>query len=201
MFQAFLRLLYPSSCISCGTKGAACCASCLGALPLPIETPRFALYPYSGITKQAITDLKYRRKSEVARALLEARKDDVSLWLSEKLQSLCTQELYFVPIPQHYTRSFTRGFNQSDFIIKALGFSPTRILKKIKSTERQATLSERARMKNLSGVFAANRTLDPHACYIIVDDVCTTGATVTEAMRALQANGARHIETIFFAAA
>ena len=199
IFQAILRLLYPKRCFSCRTFNTDYCLDCLFSTPKPIESDFFALYPYIGKPKQAIKNLKYKRKSEAAKALIEHRRDDVAIWLSEKLQSFEDQKMYMVPIPQHYTRSFERGFNQSEFIIKALGYIPHKILKKLRSTDRQASLSRQSRLKNIIGTIVSKKKLDPHACYIIIDDVRTTGATAKEAETALRLAGAQNVLSIFFA--
>lgn len=97
-----------------------------------------------------------------------------------------------VPVPLHGGRLRSRGFNQAELIALSLSIELDipllRALKRIRPTERQATLSRKERLKNLNKAFVlsippeklADRNL------ILVDDVFTTGSTAHACARALR---------------
>jgi predicted amidophosphoribosyltransferase len=76
-----------------------------------------------------------------------------------------------------------------------------RALKRIKLTTPQVGLTAAKRVMNLSGAFEA----DPDACagrdLLLIDDVCTTGATLQAAARALRHAGARNVHAAVLAIA
>jgi competence protein ComFC len=107
--------------------------------------------------------------------------------------------IHIVPVPISKKRMKERGFNQTDWICKLtakeLGdgfmFSP-HFLTKVKDTEKQSTLSRSKRLKNPKGSFKALLPLH-NKKIILVDDVITTGATISEAARSLKKAGAKDI--------
>jgi ComF family protein len=99
---------------------------------------------------------------------------------------------YIIPVPLHWRRRMYRGYNQADLIAQAYARNKNvRIIhpaKRIKSTAMQSELSANQRMNNLTDAFE----LGPlwHDCLrdkhlLLVDDVLTTGATVSELARVL----------------
>jgi ComF family protein len=112
-----------------------------------------------------------------------------------------------VPVPLHRARQFSRRYNQSTELARALGrltglpVDPVLVLRR-KNTRQQVGLSGDARRRNVAGAFAPH----PDALWrlrgrrvIIVDDVITTGATVKAVTRALSSAGADRIDVISFA--
>jgi competence protein ComFC len=207
LLTQFLRLIYPEQCAGCKKPGTALCTECLSRIPpsdiiysvYEQQSPAFALYDYADpIVQKAIWELKYYRKSPTAQALAEAGAARALKRIPQNMK------IIFVPIPQHYTKTFTRGFNQSALIAKWFSRSIPNssiqpVLKKVRATEAQAHSHNRAeRQKNLAdSITAKNGTIDPttadNALYIVVDDVITTGSTANEASRALRAAGASNI--------
>ena len=106
--------------------------------------------------------------------------------------------IVLVPVPQHVSKTYSRGFNQSVLLCRwlqpALGATVRPLLKKVRATDAQAHAPDRSqRQKNLADSMRASGTADPNALYIVVDDVITTGSTIAEAGRALRAAGAVHV--------
>lgn len=100
-------------------------------------------------------------------------------------------KIYLVPIPSSNSRLNERGYNPSELIVRKICesrtdlFSYAPILKKIRETKRQTNLQRSERLTNLVGAFNATEKNNFGSC-ILIDDVSTTGATISEAIRALQ---------------
>jgi ComF family protein len=98
-----------------------------------------------------------------------------------------------VPVPLAPPDAARRGFNQAEELAAALARAfgahlEPGLLKKVRSTEPQATLDHTARAGNLRGVFAADAKRAKHYAatgVLLVDDVMTTGATLSECARTL----------------
>lgn len=112
----------------------------------------------------------------------------------------------FVPVPLHWSRRLTRGYNQSLVLAKKLEHSRVRIntdLVRIRRTESQsATASAAARAKNVAGAFAVrdNHNLAGRQL-CLVDDIKTTGATLNECARTLKEAGASKVFALVLAVA
>jgi ComF family protein len=99
-----------------------------------------------------------------------------------------------VPIPVSKQKEKLRGFNQADIISKifAKRFNLTTdfsILTRVKDKHAQHDLSRADRFKNIKGSFVSNEKAKGKKI-VLVDDICTTGATFLEASKILFENGA-----------
>lgn len=128
-------------------------------------------------------------------------RDDFADWLEAAARSrFRTDEIDFiVPVPMKFFRKIDRGYNQCDVLASALAGrlgKPAAIgaLKRSGSPKRQSSLSEDERRENVKDTFAvrspssvAGRTV------MVVDDVMTTGSTLSECARVLKAAGAARV--------
>jgi len=100
------------------------------------------------------------------------------------------EQITFVPMRPKAERE--RGFNQAELLARELGklwrIPVVRTLEKIKDTKSQAGLPHDARRENVRGAFRLAK-FTPCASILIVDDVYTTGATLTECARPLKESG------------
>jgi ComF family protein len=210
MFDSILSIIFPEHCRGCNKAGTAICRQCLSFIepaPAVIELPHaVGLWNYQNpIVRKAIWELKYHHTSPAAKLLTLQGTTVVTDFLAELLQSTHGQDMVLVPIPQHYTKTYERGFNQSRLMATWLqkiipGASIQSIVKKTRATHAQAHAHNRQqRQENLQGSMKVAGTASPHALYIVVDDVITTGSTIREASRALRAAGANHICAIALA--
>jgi ComF family protein len=111
-----------------------------------------------------------------------------------------------VPMPLHWWRGWRRGFNQSALLAgvigKRSGLPVVNAMKRIRSTPPQAGLSNRMRRRNVAGAFAVRR---PNAIagkhVLLVDDVLTTGATLSACAAALKRGGASRVSALTLARA
>jgi ComF family protein len=104
-----------------------------------------------------------------------------------------------VAVPLHFLRRLTRGFNQAETLARYLAHElqlphRSRILKRIRKTLPQSELKRDDRLTNVHGAFRARRVADLRgATVLLVDDILTTGATCSEAARALKSAGAARV--------
>lgn len=107
-----------------------------------------------------------------------------------------------VPVPLHKKRLRERGFNQSDILAEALAkelqTSKEDWLVRVKNTRKQSTLPMEERAANIADAFRAAEACKGKTI-LLVDDVCTSGATGHACAKALRAAGARQVELFVFA--
>lgn len=117
-------------------------------------------------------------------------------YLDQPGQLMCPliKQITFVPMYPEDERQ--RGFNQAELLAcelgKLWGISVVRALEKVKETEPQASLPYEARRENVRGAFRLAK-FTPCASILIVDDVCTTGATLSECAQVLLEGGAERV--------
>ena len=112
----------------------------------------------------------------------------------------------FVPVPLHWTRRFTRGYNQSYILIRKMTNMTAKIstdLVRIRRTKAQpAMISPAARQRNVAGAFAVrsgHNFKGRNVC--LVDDIKTTGATLNECAKTLKQAGALKVFALVLAVA
>jgi ComF family protein len=206
---AVLELVAPSRCAGCG---AVCreifCSDCGTVERAPAEDldgyPLLTLGRYASPLKEAISRFKFGGHPELAGAFAGLLDPDLALLGVEALD-------LFVPVPLHVKRLAERGYNQAALLARALSkrrrarFAP-RLLERTRETEQQARLSRDGRSENVSDAFrvraAALRTrASMSGRVILVDDVVTTGATLSACLGALDARGVKVLGVIALARA
>lgn len=112
-------------------------------------------------------------------------------------------ESVIVPVPLHWTRKFSRGFNQADVLAcalaKASGMPCKNLLRRTHSTGHQAHRTGAERRQVMKDVFVVKSSEQMPAKIILVDDVCTTGATLNAAAHALKSAGVNEVEVMVVA--
>jgi ComF family protein len=103
-----------------------------------------------------------------------------------------------VPVALHPAREHERGYNQSTLLARQFSRQlnlPLRedALARTRDTRPQVGLTRGERRRNVSGAFQAAPALLDGTRILLVDDVCTTGATLGAASEALLAAGARSV--------
>jgi ComF family protein len=168
---------------------------------LPSSILLFAWGVYEHALKQVIARCKYQNHPEIALYLGEKMGE---VWQSQT-QTRCLK-LPVVPIPMFPEKQKARGFNQAEELAKGfcrvtgLPYRP-QWLARVKNTLPQMhTKSKEEREANLQQAFQARVPSDRkwHSV-ILLDDIYTTGATIREAIKALQAQGIRTASVVVLA--
>jgi ComF family protein len=181
----------------------ALCASCRSGEYDFDRARSFGLYTDS--LRTVILQLKFRRRERLGKRLggLLAQ-----VW-KEIEEDPAGDRVLLVPVPLHIARQRERGFNQAQLLARGLSAAlkktrggrvpqvDARSLRKIRATPPQTGLSVRGRHENVRGVFAvvhAERIRNRRV--VLVDDVMTTGATLSACARALKAAGSRQVSAL-----
>jgi ComF family protein len=124
--------------------------------------------------------------------------------------ALCASGFYeeiemFVPVPLHWRRRLSRGYNQAELIAKKLRHPRAKTsydLARIRNTKMQPAVDFKKRLANVRGAFAVRRGHRFEGKTVcVVDDVKTTGATLNECAKTLKEAGAKKVYAIVLAVA
>lgn len=208
MLAPLLDVLFPRECHICGAPLAPherfACSHCLSALPRtgyhrrpmnPMEQRFAGIFPFERATghffytrdsalSQLIQDMKYRRFPAIG----------------DMLGKLAATELYptgflndvdvIVPVPMHFWKQARRGYNQVERLCRGLsegsGIPVANALKAIRGHKTQTSMTLEQRLNNTRGLFAVSLPNEIRGCHVLlVDDICTTGSTLTSAAETL----------------
>lgn len=156
---------------------------------------------YDGPARDLILALKFSGRRELAVPM--------GRWMSRAGCEFLGPESLVLPVPLHWSRLLSRRFNQSADLAKAVAkecggqFDPG-LLKRRKRTRQQVGLSAKDRRRNVRSAFGIEEgrlgEVDGrHA--VLIDDVMTTGSTVTACTKVLLAAGAASVNVLTFALA
>jgi ComF family protein len=187
-------LLRPPLCVSCGDAlpswrvAAAAdgrCVRCRRGESL--VTVGRSVGPYDGILRDIIHALKYDGRRSLAPTL-------ASLMRQHGAEVL-TGAAAAVPVPLHPRRERERGFNQADDLAQGLGLPVLRALRRVRSTKPQVELPAAQRHRNVKDAFAPTSHITGQIV-VLVDDVTTTGATLSACARVLRDAGAAEVRAL-----
>ncbi len=165
----------------------------------PVFDRARAAVAYSGVARRLVQDLKYRDRTDLARWMAR--------WMVRAGAELTAGDPLVVPVPLHWRRFLSRRFNQSAELARAvarlesLRFAPE-LLTRVKRTRQQVGLGQTERAENVRGAFRVPDRCKPEIrgrAVLLVDDVYTTGATVSAAARTLKRAGAARVDVLTFA--
>lgn len=235
--QSVLRAIYPAQCVSCGAlteSDFGLCGACwrdtgfIGGLvcdlcgtPLPgqdgakdggelvhcddcmqIARPWVqgrAVFAYRDNGRKLVLQFKHGDRTDLARP--------AGNWMAGKAAPLLRDGQVIVPVPLHWTRLFTRRFNQAALLANRIGAVLGRpvcadALIRLRRTARLDGHGRDARfaaMRGVIGVNPARRAAIKGRPVLLIDDVMTSGATLAAATEALIAAGAKEICVLLLA--
>lgn len=214
-YDAVLTLAYPQACAICGgsveqRKFGVACESCWNADDADElhdqvrgESQGFTVARAVGFYEGALRET----------VLLLKRQPHLCAHVAELLVDVARREplntsTRIIPVPLHEDRVRSRGFNQASVVAQALSKSlrlpvDETSLRRIASSEKyRAGLDARGRMETVSGAFeVCNPRVIADEIVLLVDDVFTTGATVSACSAALKEAGAREVFVLTIARA
>jgi predicted amidophosphoribosyltransferase len=194
------ELIFPVRCLGCSVLGIEICAACRASWSRHIyrsqgvvEGRHFPIYSavrYSAVASKVILKSKEDALT-VADNLIIASLGHALTYFQNEIGSG-----FLVPIPSRVSASRKRGRKYINKMIEGLGITPLDVLAHNRAVRDQSTLRAAARIKNLEGALVVNfdaypvtNRNAPGISVIIVDDLVTTGATLSEAARALRTGG------------
>jgi ComF family protein len=209
--RALLELIYPirAECMGCGAKTGFerdwLCEDCrqalanrwVGAAPPPegglIDGAAYG-YFYGGPAGGLVRNLKYRGVSRLA--------EPMGRQMVRALEGLQPAHIDCVtPVPMHVRRVRKRGVNQALLLARevadGLQLPLEEALVRTRNTLQQARLDDAKRLHNLDGAFAVAGNVAGKRV-LLVDDVCTTGATANACAEALLQGGAEAVYLLCF---
>jgi ComF family protein len=146
---------------------------------------------YEGALRGSVLALK--REPVVARQLV------ARLHHALQLSPIDRAEL-IMPVPLHPDRERERGFNQATVLARALAdesrlpLDEHSLVRQVHTERHRAGMDARARRESVAGAFEVRHSkLISGRCVLLVDDVFTTGATVSECARVLRDSGAADV--------
>jgi predicted amidophosphoribosyltransferase len=204
---ALADLLLPRTCAGCGLPGAVLCRCCAGLLARPhVATPRrfpagfpptVAAGAYAGPVRPAVIAFKERGRAELARPLGAALALAVAAVVRGLPGSGRDRPVLLVPLPptraalrergRDHVRELT-GRAVAELAAAGVTAAEARLLRRRGRVRDSAELSAGQRRANLAGTFERRPGVGPPAAdavLVLVDDVVTTGATLTEAAAVL----------------
>lgn len=173
------------------------CMECLKT-PQPFETARSAVI-YNDVSRDLILAFKHGDQTYMVKNFVP--------WLRRIGQTILEQTDVIIPVPLHYTRLISRRYNQAALIAAELS-KQTNIshrpaaIKRVRATQSQGHLKTEERAKNVRNAF---QICPKHAeklqnkSVTLIDDVYTTGATLKECCKVLNAVGVSKVNILTLA--
>ncbi len=216
-----LDLLLPLSCAVCGHEGQLLCSACEPSLPR-LQQPYCSIcawpgrrgvcsrcatsspaigrirapYLFEGAVREMVHDFKCRN--------LRAAAPTLGALLADHLKRNPMAADVLMPVPLHGSSERLRGYNQSELLARAIARETgtpleSRALRRTKKTLPQMSMDGYAqRMGNIQGAFDCAGDFDG-ADILLIDDVVTTGSTMSACAQALKASGAGSVRGLALA--
>jgi ComF family protein len=216
-YQVLWRIIdsiYPPHCIGCNETGVNICGSCLVGykmldenccsicgVPLErsscscdkLEDKNFILRSwaiYSGVVREAIHRMKF--EDDIGLAYFFATK------LHERYMDLSWNVDLVVPVPLSRERKKERGYNQASLIARPFAALCNmryagKAIKRVRNTASQVNLAADERFNNVKNAFMASADVVYNKKVLLIDDIATTCATISECSNALINAGAEKV--------
>ena len=199
---SLLDWIYKKKCYCCSSsqESVPLCSHCYNELEFnPPQVARilngtdvYIAGMYEKNLQKIIRGLKYHKKRDLA--YYQAK------FMYEYFQTLDIRETFqVVPVPLHKKRQKQRHYNHMELVAeefcKLTGFQPNfKLIKRIKHTKPQYKLTRKERLENLENAFEVDTAnLLPYPI-LLIDDICTSGATFESMINEFHKNGINNIK-------
>lgn len=210
ILQSIIQALFPSSCACCGrvlvVGERQICLHCFanlsttqysahddnhterllaGRIPVLEHATSLYLFRQGNTVQQLIHAMKFHSNSDLC--LLMGRQMGLDLLHSGRFDDVDL----LVPVPLHWRRRLQRGYNQSELLCRGIAEHMhrdinTTALKRHRYTHKQSQQAAYSREQNVDGAFSIRHPEQLEGRHILlVDDVITTGATLSSCCDAL----------------
>ena len=210
-----LDLLFPAECAVCSREGSFLCTDCEPSLPrlthpfcgkcaepdeAPVcswcraEAPAYEKirgpYRYTGAVRDMVHDLKY--------ANIRALAPTLGGLLADYLESHRFEADVLAPVPLHARRERSRGYNQSYLLAREVSrraqipMADQRLLRTTDTPPQVAMSGREERCKNIVGAFECTQEVTGLRV-MLIDDVVTTGSTMSACASVLKDAGASSV--------
>lgn len=224
--ETIAPLVAPRLCAGCGNKivpGSKgvykyICPMCLARIGRLFRHREVMLRRFDGRARvaDAAAFAAYQHESAVARLIMACKYGGGST-LAVHLGRLMGREMQgdplladvdvIMPVPIHWIKRLKRGYNQTEALACGLGretgIPVARMLTARRNHRTQTLLTPEERRRNVKGIFRYRHTRRFHnARILLLDDVCTTGSTLAEAVNAIHIkDSVAEVSVLTFAAA
>lgn len=200
---ALLDLIYRKKCYFCGSSkySVKMCPNCFDKLEFnDFKANRiingvniFCAGIYTKELQKLIRGLKYHNQKDLAYYQAKFMYD---YFLN--LESTQSKDFELIPVPLHQNRIKKRKYNHMELVCEEFSKLSSYecnfdLIKRIKDTKPQYNLTRQERLCNLSEAFEVNKENYKGKTLLILDDICTTGSTFEEMIKALNCAGINNI--------
>ncbi|WP_417670269.1 ComF family protein [Roseibium sp.] len=167
----------------------------------PVFDRARAVAAYDDIARRLVLSLKFSNRRDLA--------GPMGRWMAASGAEFLKLDTIVVPVPLHRSRLIGRRFNQSAELAHVVAAqwgsaAEPMLLERSRRTRQQVGLDAKSRHKNVRGAFRVRKGFE-HFVHgrpvVLVDDVLTTGSTVSACARVLQKAGASGVDVLCFAVA
>ena len=218
---ALLDLVFPPRCIGCGAEGEFLCEPCRRLLPtleppfcercgVPVVSERLcqnclnteiaidgirSSFLHLGLAREAVHCLKYNNLKVLAWPLAEL--------MATHFKANPLPVDIVAAVPSHPRRIRRRGYNQADLLASELSCAiklpvSRGTLARLRNTKSQVSLGASERRNNVKGAFQCKDEIFRNKSVLLIDDVCTTGATLNACAIALKEAGSAAVWGLTF---
>lgn len=199
--DCFARLSFTSSdiCLVCN-RGSIDSLTHPGCRTTYAIDGAFTSLVYKGVMKRLVYTFKYKPYLTDLRTVLTDLFFE-GIIQKERFHTVLSKDPMLVAIPLYASKLRKRGYNQAEILSrglgKKLGLRSKHLLQRIRNTPSQFKLSREERIRNIKDAFRIkenSKTIITGKTIFLVDDVLTSGATLSEAAKVLKRGG---VKTVF----
>jgi ComF family protein len=218
MLERLISVVAPHNCLVCGVEGSLVCAWCKPGVPETVPSRCFRCHTsttdyatcakcrrqsplkhvwvsseYTALPKKLVRSFKFERAQAAAPIIAE--------YMHELMPFL--SDILLVPVPTASSRLRYRGYDHIKLLTKQLSKTtnlPYDPALTRQGQSRQVGAKRNERLAQLSGSFrVVHADIIKHAKILLVDDVLTTGTTLSEVAKTLKQAGAKEVNAVVFA--